>query len=58
MRKPLCSALLLMLSVSCWGDTGAHPVTLWQAKGLSNSVYLLGSIHLLRSADYPLPFCD
>lgn len=29
--------------------------TLWQAEGKSNVVYLLGSIHLLKSSDYPLP---
>jgi uncharacterized protein len=28
---------------------------LWKAQGKSNVVYLLGSIHLLKPADYPLP---
>lgn len=28
---------------------------LWRAQGTSNSVYLLGSIHLLRPEDHPLP---
>jgi len=28
---------------------------MWEVAGASNSVYLLGSIHLLRSQDYPLP---
>jgi uncharacterized protein YbaP (TraB family) len=36
-------------------DTEAHPVTLWQAQGLNNTIYLLGSIHLLRKQDHPLP---
>ena len=31
------------------------PVTLWVAEGANNQVYLLGSVHLLRKADYPLP---
>ncbi len=35
-------------------DTG-HPVTLWQVEGESNSIYLLGSIHMLREQDHPLP---
>ncbi len=29
--------------------------SLWRAQGQSNVVYLLGSIHLLRQTDYPLP---
>lgn len=36
-------------------DDAGHPVTLWEARGANNSVYLLGSIHLLRKADHPLP---
>lgn len=32
-----------------------HPVTLWEVKGAANSVYLLGSIHMLRAKDHPLP---
>ena len=28
---------------------------LWKAQGASNVVYLLGSVHLLKPADYPLP---
>lgn len=31
------------------------PVTLWVAEGVQNQVYLLGSVHLLREEDYPLP---
>lgn len=32
-----------------------YPVTMWQVDGMRNSVYLLGSIHLLREQDHPLP---
>ena len=32
---------------------GLH--SLWRVQGTSNVVYLLGSIHLLKSTDYPLP---
>ncbi len=28
---------------------------LWEIKGKSNTVYLLGSVHVLRESDYPLP---
>jgi uncharacterized protein YbaP (TraB family) len=48
-------ALLLLVSASAWSDTEGHPVTLWRAQGIHNSVYLLGSIHLLRAEDHPLP---
>jgi uncharacterized protein YbaP (TraB family) len=34
---------------------GAGLHCLWKAEGKSNVVYLLGSIHVLKSADYPLP---
>ena len=47
--------LLLALSWPVAADGEGHPVTLWRAQGISNSVYLLGSIHLLREKDHPLP---
>lgn len=47
--------LLFMTSWSASADTEGHPVTLWHVQGISNSVYLLGSIHLLRAEDHPLP---
>ena len=28
---------------------------LWRVKGENNSVYLLGSVHMLRESDFPLP---
>lgn len=34
---------------------GGHPLSMWRIDGASNSVYLLGSIHMLREKDYPLP---
>jgi uncharacterized protein YbaP (TraB family) len=55
MPRPLVAlALLLYL----WaGDTCAddEPAMLWVAHGKQNTVYLLGSIHLLRQQDHPLP---
>jgi uncharacterized protein len=33
----------------------AHPVTMWRMHGLSNRIYLLGSVHVLRAGDHPLP---
>ncbi|MGB5256849.1 MAG: TraB/GumN family protein [Woeseiaceae bacterium] len=49
---------LAMLLAICWpasADTDAHPVTMWSAQGVSNTIYLLGSIHMLREQDHPLP---
>ncbi len=43
----------LLLCVTVRADSGLHP--LWEVHGKHNTVYLLGSIHVLRPADYPLP---
>ena len=32
-----------------------HALPLWQLEGDENRVYLLGSVHLLRKSDHPLP---
>lgn len=51
------ACLLLVLGFG-WtpaaADSGS-PVTLWIVEGEVNTVYLLGSVHLLRASDYPLP---
>jgi uncharacterized protein YbaP (TraB family) len=47
--------LLALAGTACLADDDGHPVTLWQINGASNAVYLLGSIHLLRAEDHPLP---
>ena len=51
----ICIALLCILAASSWADESGHPVTMWQVDGKTNSVYLLGSIHMLREQDHPLP---
>jgi len=50
-----CVILLCVLPWCATADTEGHPVTLWRVQGVNNSVYLLGSIHLLRAEDHPLP---
>jgi uncharacterized protein YbaP (TraB family) len=45
----LCS---LLLCVTARADGALH--SLWELHGKHNTVYLLGSIHVLRSSDYPL----
>ncbi|MDX1516103.1 MAG: TraB/GumN family protein [Woeseiaceae bacterium] len=42
-----------MASLAAAAD--GHPVTMWLAEGDSNRVYILGSVHLLRREDHPLP---
>lgn len=50
----LLAALLLVPAPARSDDTG-HPVTMWRVSGDTNTVYLLGSIHMLRQQDHPLP---
>lgn len=49
------TALLWLLPVIALADSAGRPVTMWMAEGTSNRVFLLGSIHLLREQDHPLP---
>src|ERR1700722_18958953 len=58
-RPTLLFARLLALALACWAsilparaDTSLH--SLWELHGKHNTVYLLGSIHVLRPGDYPL----
>lgn len=44
---------LVLLAAGCGGPAERH--ALWHVAGAKNDVYLLGSVHLLRAADYPLP---
>lgn len=53
--KILHSLLLGLMLSPALADDGGHPLTLWQVAGQQNTVFLLGSIHLLREQDYPLP---
>lgn len=42
----------LFLSIAARAD---YPVSMWQVAGQTNRIFLLGSIHLLRAADHPIP---
>jgi uncharacterized protein YbaP (TraB family) len=58
MRRTLFSRLglalgALLLCVTIRADGALH--SLWELHGKHNTVYLLGSIHVLRHSDYPLP---
>lgn len=52
MRAALGLALLLGANFRVCADTPLH--SLWELHGARNTVYLLGSIHVLRAGDYPL----
>lgn len=51
----IAAVLLLALASLTTRAEPAVPFTMWLAEGRTNQVYLLGSVHLLRQADYPLP---
>jgi len=52
MRNAGAAILLMLMPFAAWAE---HPVTLWIIEGAQNRIYLLGSVHLLRPTDYPLP---
>jgi uncharacterized protein YbaP (TraB family) len=47
-------ALLLAACPALAAEDG-HPLSMWRIDGARNSIYLLGSIHMLREKDYPIP---
>lgn len=53
MRKFLTLASLLFATVA--NAETKHPLTMWQVDGKANTVFILGSVHLLREQDHPLP---
>lgn len=46
---------LLLVCGSPLLAAGSHPLAMWRVDGPSNSIYILGSIHMLRASDYPIP---
>jgi uncharacterized protein YbaP (TraB family) len=55
MTRLFCCLLLALACSAALAHESGHPVTLWRIAGEANSVYLLGSVHLLREQDHPLP---
>ena len=49
------AAAILMAVATQRAAVADHPLPLWQVDGDRNRIYLLGSVHLLREEDYPLP---
>ena len=55
MINRLILSCLFLFPLGVLADGAGHPVTMWMAEGTTNRVYLLGSVHLLRREDHPLP---
>jgi len=53
MRNALAAFVILLVAGVAHGDD--EPAMIWIIKGDTNIVYLLGSIHVLRESDHPLP---
>lgn len=58
-RPTLIKGLLFVCLIVTAGravprDAG-HPISMWQIEGSSNRIYLLGSVHVLREQDHPIP---
>lgn len=52
MRRIFALACLAFICAAVRADGAAH--ALWEIHGKHNTIYLLGSIHVLRPSDYPL----
>ncbi len=48
-------SVALLITASGIASTAEHPLPMWEIDGESNRVYLLGSVHLLRKQDHPIP---
>ncbi len=53
MRNAVAALILFFSPFAAYGDD--EPAMIWVAAGETNQVYLLGSIHMLRAKDHPLP---
>jgi uncharacterized protein YbaP (TraB family) len=53
--KTRISLLLILLYAPACAIAADHPISMWLIEGERNRVYVLGSVHLLRKSDHPLP---
>lgn len=56
--RPLLAALLVIAVSLGFGQPKARAAegpAIWEVRGPSSNIMLLGSVHLLRESDYPLP---
>jgi hypothetical protein len=54
MRRLLFACFIALPGLAVPQDVG-HPISMWQIEGSSNRIYLLGSVHVLREQDHPIP---
>lgn len=54
-RRVGIAALLVMVAASLGGRAEGDHHTFWEFKGRSNTVYLLGSVHMLKPSESSLP---
>ncbi len=55
MPKTIAVLLAILVPFFASADSAGHPLPLWLVEGESNTIYLLGSVHMLRKSDHPLP---
>ena len=55
MPKQIAVLLTILVPFFASADSAGHPLPLWLVEGESNTIYLLGSVHMLRKSDHPLP---
>jgi uncharacterized protein YbaP (TraB family) len=55
MLRKIAVLLAIFIPFLASANPGGHPVPVWLVEGESNSIYLLGSVHMLRKSDHPLP---
>ncbi len=53
--KGLLVVCLIMTAGRAVPQAPGHPISMWQIEGSSNRIYLLGSVHVLREQDHPIP---
>ncbi len=53
----ICYFVLCLLTAagSAAPQNAGHPISMWQINGPSNRIFLLGSVHVLRAQDHPIP---
>ena len=51
----IANIIAIAIVFSLPGLAASQPVTMWQTQGVQNKIFILGSIHLLRPSDYPIP---
>ena len=55
LRDITISLVAALLPLVAGADEDGRAMSLWQVDGENNTIYLLGSIHMLRAQDHPLP---